>query len=113
MENSFADPLDRESDYGSDFTADEEVLLNQLLQKLPPTLKPDPDLDTLRGDLENNENIHHTTFSHTTNQGARDKGGATAWKVAANKTRTSISLEGYGSTFTARRLRILWSGATN
>lgn len=114
MENSFADHLDRESDYGSDFTTDEELLLGQLLQKFPPTLIQDPNLNNnLGGDLENNENTLHIPISHTANEGPRDKGGSTSWKVAAKKTRTSISLEGYGSTFTARRWRILWSGTTD
>ena len=113
MEKPLADHLDRESDYGSDFSADEELLLSQLLQRFPPTLIPDPDLDNLRGDLENDENFHYTAISHTTDTELRDKRGPTARKVAAKKTRTSVSLEGYGSTFTARRRRILWSGATN
>lgn len=110
MEDPLADHLDRdrESDYGSDFTPDEELLLSQLLQTSPSTatLKPDSDLDVkLRGDLEN-ENIRHTAISHTTGQGPRDTGAA-SWKVVARTKRTSISLEGYGSTYTDRRWRIL------
>ena len=94
------DQFDRESDYGSDFTPDEELLLSQLLQTFPPTLTP-----------ENDENIRHTAISDTTGQGPRDNGDPKSWKVAARK--TSISLEGYGSTYTYRRWRILWGYATN
>lgn len=104
MENPLADNLDRESDYGSDFSPDEELLLSQLLQKDPPTLIRDTSSENnLRGGLENNESIRSTAIPHTTSQGSRNKGGPTAWKVAAKETRTSISLEGYGSTFTDRR----------
>lgn len=94
------DQFDRESDYGSDFTPDEELLLGQLLQKFPSTSTP-----------ENDENIRHAAISHTTGQGLGDKGSPKSWKVAARK--TSISLEGYGSTYTYRRWRILWGHATN
>lgn len=116
MEDPQADHLDRESDYGSDFTPDEELLLSQLLQRFPSTSTPIPasDLDaTLPGDLESDENIHHAAISPTTGQEPRDKGGPTSWRAAARKTRTSISLEGYGSTYTDRRWRILRSHATN
>lgn len=114
MENLLADHLDRESDYGSDFSPDEELLLSQLLQRVPPTLRPNPEPDNnIRGDLEENEDIDNTAISHTIGKGPGDKGHPTLWKIAARKTRTSISVEGYGSSYTDRRWHILWSHATN
>lgn len=103
MDTSITDHLDRESDYGSDFTADEEEILTQLLQQHPrPQSKSDPDLDILPAQFEHDENIHCAAVSPRTSHRSRDESGPTAWKIAANKTWTSISLEGYGSTFTAR-----------
>ena len=112
MDTSVADHLDRESDYGSDFTADEEIL-TQLLQQPRPQSKSDPDLDILPAQVEHDENIHHAAVSPRTSYRSRDESGPTAWKIAANKTWTSISLEGYESTFTARRSGISFHGATN
>ncbi|KAL8871517.1 MAG: hypothetical protein Q9174_002670, partial [Haloplaca sp. 1 TL-2023] len=44
---------DEVSDYGSDFTPDEEEILRSLLQQTPPTIATDPDL--VLNDLEDNE----------------------------------------------------------
>jgi hypothetical protein len=105
MDTSIADYPDRESDYGSDFTAGEEEILTRLLQPLA-TFKSDPVINTLQGEGEDNENIRvaipHPNQAYS-NQGRRGKNGPTAWKIPANKTRTSIALEGYGSTSTPRR----------
>ncbi|KAL8967914.1 MAG: hypothetical protein Q9183_002708, partial [Haloplaca sp. 2 TL-2023] len=44
---------DEASDYGSDFTPDEEEILRILLQQTPPTVATDPGL--VLNDLEDNE----------------------------------------------------------
>lgn len=113
MDTSTADHLDRESDYGSDFTADEEEILKQLLlqQQPRPPIPLDPDFDPLQADLDRDENIHRAAVSPRTSHRPRDPSGPTAWRFAANKTWTSISLEGYGSTFTARMSGLSSRGA--
>ncbi len=102
-----ADHLDRESDYGSDFTADEEIILNGLLQQAPHEFKSDPDLHTLQGDSGNHEKSIHdaAVFRATSRQPRRSQGPAASGKVLTHEAQISISLEGYGSTFTARRWR--------
>lgn len=112
MATSIADCSDRESDYGSDFTADEEAILTQLLQR-PLKFQSRSGLGTPSGDLENNENIIGATILPRPSPEPRVTNPSTAWKVVTKTTRTSVSLEGYNSTFAARRLRLLSRGSTN
>ena len=83
------DQLDDSSDYGSDFTADEEGLLDQLLSKLPPEPRADPKL--VVKDIEDDDGPRGAKVPRVLGQERRNRPEGTSWQ--GPKTLQAVAVE--------------------
>lgn len=93
MNASTAVPQDGNSDYGSDFTPEEEEILNTLLQLSPPD--PVSDLDLLLAGIDDDENLHAATQSYHGNQ---ERSRLFYQRRKEGKRQISISIDANSST---------------
>lgn len=102
MDASVVDQQDATSDYGSDFTPDEEVILDSLLQQHHVLL--DPDLDLLLADIENDETFHYAQIPfRRPNHKTRSNSGPPLWQFYAKKRKISIEIEDYKGPSSTRK----------
>ena len=93
MNASNAIPQDGNSDYGSDFTPEEEEILNTLLQLSPPD--PVSDLDILLAGIDDDENLYAATQS---DHGIQEKSRLFHQRRKEGKRQISISIDANSST---------------
>lgn len=93
---------DGNSDYGSDFTPDQEEILNRLLQDTPPNSV-----------IEDNENLTTSRSSFESGQNPRRRGAHSIQRWKKAKSRVSIEIEGHDGSFTIGKSRIDWRGETD
>lgn len=105
MNASTADPQDDNSDYGSDFTPEEEDILNGIL--LQPSRRPNhyPDLDLLPADIADDENTYATTLHYNPCSGSQERSWHFGQRPIEGKSRISIKIGSYGSSSTICKLR--------
>lgn len=86
-------PQDGNSDYGSDFTPEEEeeILTKLLLQSPLPT--PILDIDLLLADIENDENPHAATLFHHAGYGSQERNRRFVPRRSEGKRQISIEIE--------------------
>ena len=102
MDVIIANQQDATSDYGSDFSSDEEVILNSLLQQ--HHVPSDPELDLLLADIGNDETSHTAKIPfRRPSHRIRSESGTPVWKFHANKRKLSIEIEGYESSSSPRK----------
>lgn len=107
MDISVVDDQDVVSDYGSDFTPDEEDILNGLLHQSPTG--PDPDVNLLLADIEDDERLQ-TARVPPRRFGQKNSGEnkIPVWQSYANSRKTSTELGGYlRSSTTSKIVNIL------
>ena len=104
MDTSTGISQDGNSDYGSDFTIEQEEILNRLLQETLPTSVPD--LYHQLADIEDDEDSPTSRSSLKSRQSHRSRRGHSSprWKKA--KTRVPIHIEGHDGSSTTGKSRI-------
>lgn len=107
MDDSIAGPQDGNSDYGSDFTPEQDEILNRLLQPLPPKLVPD--LELLLADLSNDENPHAARTPYHVRYESQERSRDLVERRKDGKSQISVKLE----TSCKLRPRWRWRGKTN
>ncbi len=107
MEGAILEQQDGISDYGSDFTPDEEEILNVLLQQAPAGLTTDFDL--LLKDIEDDEGHRDATLSRTLGRERRHS----SLRIQAAEKSLPIEVEWDNSSTTIGRLILIYHGSTN
>lgn len=105
MNDSTAGPQDGNSDYGSDFTPEQDEILNRLLQPPPPKLVPD--LELLLADLNNDENPHAARSPYHVRYEIQERSQDLLQRRKEAKSHISVKLE------TSCKLHPRWRGKTN
>lgn len=106
---SSVDQLDDSSDYGSDFTQDEEGLLDQLLSKLPAEPGSYPKLFVK--DIEDDEGARGATVPRVSEQERRNRPEGTSWPGPQASQAIAIEVEldgGSGNTTIGKLLGIAY-----
>lgn len=107
MEGAIFQQQDGISDYGSDFTPDEEEILNGLLQQAPAGLTTDFDL--LLKDIEDDGDRCDTILSRTLGHERRHS----SLRIHAAEKSLPIEVDRDNSTTTTGRLILIYHGSTN
>ena len=104
MDISIANALEEKSDYGSDFTLDEEEILNGILQQPPPKLVSYPDLPL--ANTEDNENIYTARIPPDSRYRTLGSSAGAFWKEKwkKGKSKIPVEIESHGSVSTAGKL---------
>jgi len=112
MEVPFPDQHDRLSDYGSDFTPDEEEILNGLLQQVPDQGdNPNTDPDQQLKDIEDNEGPRGARIPRRL--GYQQLSTQHPSPQTPEKRRVTIQFDGNSSPSTNGMLRAILAACTN
>ena len=107
MDGAIFEQQDGISDYGSDFTPDEEEILNGLLQRVPAESVSESDL--LLKDIEENEGPRGARVPRTKWHERRDS----SLRSHAVEKGLSVEVEWDNSIITNGRLTVIFYGNTN
>ena len=87
--------VDDGSDYGSDFDADDEVILNGLLSHTPDNQSTVPPL--VLNDIEDHEGPRGARIPRTLGREKYQKASLSPHRKSTSKSRISVEVEGYRS----------------
>ncbi|MCJ1466968.1 hypothetical protein MMC07_005590 [Pseudocyphellaria aurata] len=97
MNASSAEVQDGNSDYGSDFTPEEEDILNRILLQSSPSPNFYPVLDLLPADIVDNENTHAARLHYNPRNGSQERSWHCSQRPIESKSRIPITIDSHSS----------------